>query len=307
MHDRFILFRMVPTMRCNYRCDYCFVSEAEKSSGATLFDIHSPAEWVRAMANWRDYEVEFYFWGGEPFLLDGTYELVRGWTDYPHVISGSRIDTNMFFAKKIAQRCPTDKLKLNCFWHTKYESLCSIIAKVERLHGLGMVGMVNFVASYYNLNVLRNRYFLTVDELVRIFDDMGVFLNVAADFSIVNGKSPHTYRDYKEMILTYLCPEDWKQLRCEKTACLCEANKHYFTVHANGDITPCLSDKVCGNFFAGTLEFAKNQVCHERCPSLVAYGFREDNDFPFKRHLVEYVKRNRAYREARSACLVSGR
>ncbi len=64
------------------------------------------------MNNFKDYEVEFYAWGGEPFLLDGTYEVVKGWNQYEHVISGSRIDTNMAFAEKIADRVPSDKLKL---------------------------------------------------------------------------------------------------------------------------------------------------------------------------------------------------
>jgi len=256
------------------------------------------------MENWKNHEVEFYFWGGEAFLLDGTYEVVKGWTSYDHVISGSRIDTNMSFTDKIAQRCPTDKLKLNCSWHTKYDSLSEIITKVEKLHGLGMVGMVNFVASIYNMNVLENRYFLTTDELVRMFEDMGVFLNIAADFSIVNDKPAGTYEDYKKMILKYLNPDDWNQLRCAKSACVCESNHHYFTVRANGDITPCLSNNVCGNFFEGTLELSENTVCDKKCPSLVSYGFRTDNCFSGKRHLVEYVNRNKEYRKANSACPV---
>lgn len=304
MKDNFILFRLVPTMRCNYRCEYCFVSEKEKLLSATMFDIYSPAEWIRAMANWKDYEVEFYFWGGEPFLLDGTYEVVKEWTNYDHVIRGSRIDTNMSFTDKIAERCPTDKLKLNCSWHTKYDSLSEIVTKVERLHDLGMVGMVNFVASHYNVSVLENRYFLSIDKLVKKFDDTGVFLNIAADFSIVNDKASSTYVDYKRMILKYQSPEDWKQLRCEKSACFCEANNHYFTVHANGDITPCLSNDVCGNFFKGTLKLSENTVCDKKCPSLVSYGFRTDNYFPYKRHLIEYVNRNKEYRKLVSDCLV---
>jgi len=303
MRDRFILFRLVPTMRCNYRCEYCFVSEKEKESCATMFDIYSPAKWIGAMANWEDCEVEFYFWGGEPFLLDGTYEVVRGWTSYNHVISGSRIDTNMSFAEKIAEECPTDKLKLNCSWHTKYDSLSEILTKVERLRDLGMVGMVNFVASCYNLDMLSRRHHLSIDELIKKFDDIGVFLNIAADFSIVNNRAPNTYADYKRMILRYQCPEDWKQLRCEKTSCLCRANHHYFTVHANGDITPCLSDNVCGNFFEGTLELSECEVYDKRCASLVSYGFRTDNEFSYKRHLVEYVNRNREYRKAVSLCM----
>lgn len=267
-----------------------------------MFDLHSPEEWVRAMKNFEDYEVEFYAWGGEPFLLDGTYEVVKGWTQYDHVISGSRIDTNMAFADKIADRCPTDKLKLNCSWHTQYETLDSILSKSGKLNDLGMVGMVNFVASRSNLEMLEQKYKMTPDELIKTFGDIGIFLNIAADFGIVNGRDGAKYADYKKMILNYVNPEDWKQLRCEKESSHCDANHHFFTIHPNGDITPCLTGKVVGNFFTGQLEFPECGICTESCPSLVAYPFREDNNFSYKRHLVEYVNRNKAHREQIKTC-----
>jgi glycosyltransferase involved in cell wall biosynthesis len=294
----YILFRSVPTMRCNYRCKYCFVSNEEKSTQQTLFDMYPASKWVEAMGNFSDYRVEFYFWGGEPFILDGTYELVKGWTDYNHVIGGCRIDTNMSFTDKIIEKCPTNKVKLNCSWHTQYDSFDRIYEKVKKLRRFDMVGMVNFVASEYNLNILRDRYNMSIDGLIRKFDEIGVFVNIAADFAIVNGKDPVEYADYKKMILKYLCPEDWKQLRGEKGPSLCRANQHYFTLHANGDIKTCLSNNVCGNFFDGTLQFSEEQVCSKNCPSLVSYGFRMDNSFCPEQHIVEYVKRNYEYRKS---------
>ena len=59
MPRHYLLFRLVPTMRCNYRCDYCFLSHQEKSAAATMFDAHPPEAWVAAMAKWKDYDVEF--------------------------------------------------------------------------------------------------------------------------------------------------------------------------------------------------------------------------------------------------------
>ncbi|MDO8682065.1 MAG: radical SAM protein, partial [Armatimonadota bacterium] len=297
MRDNYLLFRFVPTMRCNYRCAYCFLPGSEKSTNLTMFDEHTPDEWVRAMANFSDYDVEFYAWGGEPFLLDGTYKVVKGWCEHKHVISGNRIDTNMAFAEKIARKCPTEKLKLNCSWHTQYNSLDHIYSKITSLNNLDMVAMLNFVASEQNIHVLKDDYCMTIDDLIAKFADAGIFVNIAADFGIVNGKDASLYSAYKDMILNYLNPEDWRQLRCEKQPSHCEANHHFFTVHPNGDITPCLSGKVCGNFFDGTLEFPECQICAESCPSLVSYPFRTDNEFPYKRHIVEYVNRNKEHRE----------
>ncbi|MEN6520918.1 MAG: glycosyltransferase [Armatimonadota bacterium] len=298
MDDKYLLFRFVPTMRCNFRCSYCFVSNDEKSTRDTMFDLHSPEEWVRAMGNYSDHDVEFYCWGGEPFLLDGTYDIVKGWTAYDHVISGSRLDTNISFAEKIAKRCPTDKVKLNCSWHTQYHTLEQEESKIRLLNDLGMVGMLNFVASPYNMDILKSQYNMSVDDLIARFDEIGVFVNIAGDFALVDNPRSPGYAEYKEFISQYLCPEDWKHLRCEKTSSVCEANRHFFTVHPNGDITPCLSGRVCGNFFKGTLNTLPAEVCNHKCPSLVAYPFRTDNQFPFRQHLVEYVNRNREYRES---------
>jgi glycosyltransferase involved in cell wall biosynthesis len=293
-------------MKCNYKCSYCFVPEKEKQTEETIFDQYSPAEWIAAMKNYDQFDVEFYFWGGEPFILDGTYELVNGWTAYEHVTGGSRIDTNMAFANKIAEKCPTEKVALNCSWHTQYQSLDQLYQKVKQLHQHNMVGMVNFVASRYNLDILSRKYHSTIDHLVNMFDDIGVFVNIAADFAIVNGKDPSSYEDYKHMILKYLTPEDWAHLRCDKLPSICEANKHFFTIHQNGDITPCLSGNVCGNFFDGTLDFPEPAGCSKPCPSLVAYPFRRDNDFPFRKHLLEYVARNRAYRKSQQTLKTVG-
>ncbi len=297
----YILFRAVPTMKCNYRCQYCFVPNQEKATQATMFDEHSPEEWIEAMEHYSEYDVEFYFWGGEPFVINGTYQVIKGWTELGHVIDGSRIDTNTAFTDKIAERCPTEKLKLNCSWHTQYDSLNEIYSKVKRLKDLDMVGMTNFVASDFNMKVLKNDYDITVEDLIKRFEDIDVYLNIAADFSLVNNRPVEQYSEYKEMILRYLNPEDWRQLRCEKGAAYCDANQHYFTIHPNGDITPCLGEKVVGNFFKGTLDLQESAICHKRCPSLVSYGFRRDNDFNYRRHVVEYAKRNTEYRTDRDA------
>lgn len=295
--NKYLLFRFVPTMKCNYRCAYCFVPGHEKTTNSSMFDEHTPEEWISAMKNWAKYEVEFYCWGGEPFLLDGTYEIVKGWTQYDHVISGSRIDTNISLANKIIERCPTSKVKLNCSWHTQYDSLDQLYKKIKPLSDLGMVGMVNFVASEYNMKILAEKYGMNLEELIKRFDNIGVFVNIAADFTLLDKIDAKTHENYKKMLLKYQCPEDWKQLRCEKSPCMCEANHHFFTVYPNGDIKPCLSNTTCGNFFQGTLDFPECTVCFEKCPSLVSYPFRADNDFPYKKHLVEYVNRNQKYRK----------
>lgn len=294
---KYVLFRFVPTMGCNYRCSYCFIPNAEKSRSETMFRDHAPQEWIDAMGLWQDYEVEFYMWGGEPFSTKGTFDLVRGWTENEHVVCCSRIDTNMAYVDKIIEQCPTAKVKLNCSWHREYESLESFFDKIKRLKQHDMVGMANFVANDSNLAYLKEKCGKNLEELVQMFADIDVFMNIAADFSIFESKNFIKKWKYKQLLAKYTCPEDWKQLRCEKGPCDCSASQHFFTVHRNGDITPCLSDEVVGNFFQGTLQTKEKSFCSEKCPSLVAYPFRLDNQLPFRNSLMEYVKRNSQHRQ----------
>src|SRR5574343_896905 len=296
----FILFRFVPTMKCNYTCSYCFLSRQEKEVKEQMFDHHTPEEWIKGMENWMNHQVEFYMWGGEPFIMPDVYKVLSGWLSLPFVQKGNRIDTNTSFAEKILQQIPNnllEKLSLNCSCPTESEELPSFMSKIKQLKQQAAVGMVNFVASKLNLETLTQKYHTSVPQLVKQFEDIGIFLNVAADFHMVDNLTGIEYDAYKDFILNFQCPEDWKQLRCEKEPCKCFADIHYFTVDNKGDIYTCHNEKV-GNFFTGYLvKSDKPKMCNNSCPSLVSYCFREDNNFSFKAHLPEYVKRNQVYRK----------
>lgn len=295
-----VLFRFVPTMRCNFRCNYCFLSNDQKGTEQTMFDYHGVNEWVEAMKLFSDKNVEFYMWGGEPFVLDQTYELLREWTKMDHIISGCRIDTNLFFADKIAELCPSEKIKLNCSYHMQYHTLDEQYRKIKLLNDLNMVGMMNFVASEYNVNKLKNEYKMTIDDLIEKFGEIGVFVNVAGDFNIANNPAHPKHDEYKELILKYVSPEEWKFLRSEVESVQCNAGKSFFTVHHTGRITSCIDcdKKVYGDFIKGELfPDIDTKECSVQCPSLISYPFREDNDFVPVAHLCEYVNRVKNYRE----------
>lgn len=298
MKKETVLFRFVPTMRCNFRCEYCFVNNEIKKNGSTMFDVHSVEEWVEAMKLYDDYRVELYFWGGEPFCIPGTYEVLREWTKMEHIIPGIRIDTNIFFAEKIAQLCPSNKVKLNCSYHMQYHTLEEQFRKIKLLKDLDMVGMVNFVASRYNLMHLKDEYNMTVRDLVEKFAEIDVFVNIAGDFAYANNRNYERYDEYRDFILQFVSPEEWKWLRGVDRARNCTAGQKMFTVENDGTFTSCISDRVYGNFFEGKLSPDQEAaICDKRCPSLVAYPFRCDNEYPTINSLIEYIKRNQDYRE----------
>lgn len=293
-----IMFRMVPTMKCNFRCEYCFEPNNPKKYADTMFDSKTVDEWVEGIKKFSNYDIELYFWGGEPFCINETYEFIKKCTELDHIISGFRIDTNTFFAKKIVEECASEKIKLNCSYHMQYHTLEEELSKIKILKEHDMVGMVNFVASPYNLNHLKNDYGMTVKDLIEKFAELDVFLNIAGDFAFANNSKYERYEEYRDFIVQFISPEEWKWLRGVNEPRMCEAGRKMFTVNHNGDFSSCISDKKYGNLFEGVLTPDKEiSVCDKLCPSLVAYPFRCDNDFTTVNSLLAYVERNRAYRE----------
>ena len=300
MND-FLQFRFVPTMRCNLRCSYCFLDHSTGDE-PTMFDNIQPPEWIAAMKKFSAYDVEFYMWGGEPFVLEGTYDLVKSFAEYDFVFWG-RVDTNMTFAKNIIKRCPTPKVKLNCSWHTHALDFSNLWKLVLLLKQHEMVGMVNFVASEQNLQYLKENN-LQLDDLVRKFQDQDLFLNVAAEFQRGDRQ------EYKDFILKYTCQEDWLHIHDQYSSqgVDCDAAQTFMFVDMkNGDLTSCGYRKdrffrqphhpVLGNFFTGKIKRLSALTCpQERCLSIVSYCHRSDNNLVSKRHLDEYVTRNIQHR-----------
>lgn len=292
------LLRFVPTMKCNFCCDYCFLGRSADRSSETMFDKHSVQEWIDAMKQYFDKKIEIYMWGGEPFLLDDTYTLLKAWLDMDHVVSGCRIDTNLFFAEKIAERCPSQKLKLNCSYHMQYHTLDQEFEKVKLLKKLDMIGMVNFVASESNMRKLHDEYHMTVHELIEKFAEIDVFMNVAGDFALANDSTYARREEYMKFILQFISPEEWKLLRGEPRKCICDAGKYFFTVNNDGKLTSCIDDNGYGDFFKGEVQPARwSKKCYKSCQSLISYPWRQDNDCIPWNSLLEYVKRNEEYRK----------
>jgi hypothetical protein len=286
----FVQFRFVPTMRCNLRCSYCFLPRPG-STEPTMFDAVAPAAWVDGMAHFSEYEVEFYLSGGEPFCIPGTYDLVRGFCELPFV-RWARIDTNLMYADRVLELCPSSKVKLLCSWHTEAMSFETFTEKILMVKQHDMLGMVNFVASDKNMKYLDDNG-LQLDEIVRDFQRRGVFINVAGDFGKGSGGG------YRRFITRYTSPEDWEHIHGFRRSrgSPCGAGATSFTVRHDGRLQTCARPgAVVGDFLSGKIERVEG-VCPERdCRCIVHYCHRRDNSIPYRRHLEGYVERNTAHR-----------
>ncbi|MHB9109584.1 MAG: radical SAM protein [Armatimonadota bacterium] len=284
--DKFLLFRFVPTMRCNLRCSYCFLPRSAKRDKQLFFAQYGPDEWAAALRHFAQYDVEFYMWGGEPFFLKETYQLVKGFTAHD-CVSRARIDTNMCFVDRIIERCPSHKVKVLGSWHTETFGYQAILDRACKLKERDMLGMINFVASDSNLNYLRRRMKATVHEMVLRFWEKGIFLNIAADFNYPDDPA------YREMITQYMTEEDWEHIHGlhPPHGVPCQAGQSFFTVHPDGTLDSCGREGVVGNFIEGTLDRSAMPCPQQDCRSIISYPFRTDNSFVPQRHLEAYIER----------------
>jgi hypothetical protein len=266
------------------------LSNKEKTTSATMFDNIGVEQWIDGMSNFSTYDVEFYMWGGEPFCIDETFSLVKGFCAFEHV-KWARIDHNMTKVDKIIKLCPSPKVKINCSWHTERFSFEEILQKTMMLKKHDMVGMVNFVASDSNLKYLKENS-LNIDDLIKRFMDEGIFMNVAADFSKGNNS------DYRKFITRYMTFDDWEHihnLRPSFNAC-CTAGESLFTVEHNGNLSVCADDSIIGNYFSGELQRKRLNCQKKDCPSIISYCHRLDNDFSPVKHLEHFAIRTAMHR-----------
>ncbi|MDD7021847.1 MAG: radical SAM protein [Aeromonadales bacterium] len=292
------LFRFVPTMFCNFNCDYCFLGDVTKRSKDNMFKHHSAEEWIEGMKNFSNNEIEIYMWGGEPFLLKDTYKILKSWLAMDFISEGCRIDTNLWFAEKIAKLCPSPKLKLNCSYHMHYHSLDEEFRKIKLLKDLDMVGMVNFVASPSNMRTLKNEYKMTVFDLIDKFAEIDVFVNIAGDFAIANNRNYPRHQEYMNFILQFISPEEWTFLRGKDSPAFCSACQKFFFIQYDGEIKSCLDDSSYGNFFKGEIHPSPEpKICRKVCQSLISYPFREDNSFIPWQNLLQYIERCKKHRD----------
>ncbi|MHC5163818.1 MAG: glycosyltransferase, partial [Planctomycetota bacterium] len=265
-----------------------------------MFDTIPVSQWLSGVRNFSDHDLDIYMWGGEPFCIAPTYELVKG-LDELDFVKWMRIDTNLSYARKILNRCPSSKVRLNCSWHTERFDYSTVKKRMTQLHKRKMVGMLNFVASDVNLAYLKSHN-LDLDTIIRDFWDMGIYMNVAADFN--KGNDP----EYFDFITQYMTVEDYKHIHGEYPSgqVQCDAGDHFFTIEHNGSLTSCGRVKqtlhgkkeleIVGNLFSGDLVRRQGCCPHNSCLSLVSYCHRMDNTFSCQQHLDDFVRRNVAHR-----------
>ena len=93
--ENFILIRFIATRYCNYRCPYCYLTLEKRSVKKTMFSHHSKEKWLKALKkNFSNRNIELYFTGGEPLIIEDCISMIKELVEWENVIS-IRIDSNL--------------------------------------------------------------------------------------------------------------------------------------------------------------------------------------------------------------------
>jgi MoaA/NifB/PqqE/SkfB family radical SAM enzyme len=292
----FLLIRFVATRFCNYRCPYCYVPLEKQTKKKTMFSHHSRDEWIHALKdNFSDRNIEFYFTGGEPLIINDCVSLIKELVEWDNV-SRMRIDSNLSTVEKFLKHVDSKKIRFLTAFHPTQISLDEYTEEARKIQDKGMVDLVNFVASKENLNCIN----MPPHKLIKIFDDIGIFLNIAKDFYRGRSKGAHFDINYKRYVDILQHPLDnyyMNHYPLNKGFLCGGGGRHYITINRHGKVFSC-GGKIprtvgYGNIFDKTLNLPDSlHLCEENCcPSIISYSFSCSNEFlPFD-HAREYVKR----------------
>jgi len=294
--ETFLLVRLVTTRCCNYRCPYCYVPLEKRTVNKTMFSHHNWDEWFHALKeNFPDRNLEFYFTGGEPLIIKDCILLVKKLVEWDNV-RRIRIDTNLSVIDNFLENVDSEKIRFLTAFHPTQISLGAYIEKVKKAKERKMVDVVNFVASKENLDLLST----SPHKLIKVFEDMGLFLNIAKDFhrglSEAWDYDPN-YKRYVDM-LQYPLDSYYMNLHALNKGFLCGGGgRHYISINRHGQVFSCGGQipRIVGygNIFERSVQLPDHlHICQEDyCPSIISYSFSCSNNFSPVDHTRGYAER----------------
>lgn len=298
----FLLIRLVATRFCNYRCPYCYVPLENRTVRKTMFSHYDRDNWLHALKdNFSDKNLEFYFTGGEPLIIKDCILLIKKLVEIDNV-NRIRIDTNLSAVENFLKNVDSEKVRILTAFHPTQISLEKYLGKVRKVQEKKMMDAVNFVTSKENLGLVN----MSPHKLIKVFEDIGIFLNIAKDFHRGLSKGWDYNPNYKKYVdmLQYPLDNYYMNLYSLNKGFLCGGGgRHYISINRHGHVFSC-GGKIArnvgyGNIFDKSLNLSDSlHVCEEDyCPSIISYSFSCSNDFMPIDHIKGYAERCREIRE----------
>lgn len=144
-----MLFELIVTSWCNYRCTYCVVPvHTHRADSEHAFDHHPVESWIAAFAR-VPHDFALLVRGGEPFLDHANFaRLLREVGALPR-LKYLRVDTNGSWDPRLYESIPPEVrglVQLNMSFHPTQVTFERFTERFARIREAGWhVGMVNYV------------------------------------------------------------------------------------------------------------------------------------------------------------------
>jgi len=282
----YLLLYCTLTLRCNYRCPYCYLNAYD--GRLDWFNDHSPEEWMEALLrSFPNRRLQFELQGGEPLIYKPALEFLRILVDSDNV-DYIRVNTNGTTVDKLARDLPSPKIRLMCTYHPSQVALDEFLGRLVVAQKAGIVEMAKVVVVPEEFDRVK------IEDMVRLFADEGVFLDVAYDWTRA--------RDYRSEDLRFLFSLRTKRdaefaMKCETLGQRCAAGVNYAEIINTGDVLRCQDRGLLGNVFK-TVHLLEKPA---PCPLIYCCCINRYSHMLSWRcgdhHLANFVARNKKHRE----------
>ena len=223
---------------CNYRCPYCFYTEAGWTELAKKSTYKTAQEWVevwKRMAQ-RYGRCQLRVTAGEPFTYPGFVEVIAAVSELHDVQVTSNCSQGAAFREFVARVRP-ERAEIDCTFHPLQGEFEVFVDNVLTLRRAGFVANVCFLAYPAQMGGMA--------ELKKRFLDAGLYMNMAIYWGKYKGQqypmayTPEQRAEIKAVIGSDLGPEIVGLDPIPINGTICGAGSRYAVVQADGRVFRC--------------------------------------------------------------------
>lgn len=223
---------------CNFRCPYCFYTDANWTEMAKRNQYRSPEDWERA---WERVAAlygrcQIRVTAGEPFTYPGFVELVSRLTRSHDV----QVTTNASYTdamKRFVETVDPERTEIDCTFHPLQADFDVFLSNVLLLRGQGFTANVCYLAYAPQMDVMA--------EFKERFRRAGVYMNLAMHWGQYKGVGyPQGYTPEQKALIRQVAGDGWEletvnlepiDVRGKR----CAAGQTYAVVQTDGKVFRC--------------------------------------------------------------------
>lgn len=223
---------------CNFRCPYCFYTDANWTEIAKRNQYRAPEDWEEAWGRVaaRYGRCQIRVTAGEPFTYPGFGELVEKLTEHHDV----QVTTNCSYTdamRRFTERVDPSRVELDCTFHPLQADFDQFLSNVLLLRQAGFTANVCYLAYTPQMDAMA--------EFKERFRRAGVYMNLAMHWGEYKGvQYPQGYTPEQRSLIKTVAGSGWEletvnlepiDVRGKR----CAAGQRYAVVQTDGRVFRC--------------------------------------------------------------------